>query len=174
MEKYDDMIVESVKKELCKLNINFDVLDKKKQDLLIQCEDFLQQTHNNHKEAIESLKEKSYSVNALAKKLSITRSALYKKKTNGDSNYREVLLYLNSRSAYFINKDKQLISQLLQNSKVNTEELKKQIELLVLRDVKYMELKKENKELHNKISKLEKDKAILNKEVSRLINIKLN
>lgn len=172
--KNSSIILEPIKKELQKMNINYEDLSEKKKDNLIKCELFLQENHKRNKKTIEALKTKNYSANAFAEYLGLSRGALYRKCASGENSYRESIMYLNSRSKYFITKDKKQLQQLFRSTKNYTEDYKSQIDKLVLRDVEYMRLKKENKELIQNIEKLEKQKAKLEKEVVRLSKMRLN
>ena len=174
MGNKDDLILDSIRKELQKVNINYNELDEKKKEKIIQCEQFLQMQHGANLHAIESLKEKNYSVNAFADFLGLTRGALYRKNASGSNNYREAILYLNSRSRYFITEEKKLLQQLFRNIQSMNENYKAQIDKFVLRDIEYMEVKKDNKDLVRRINKLEQEKSKLEKENALLTNIKLN
>lgn len=169
MEEQNNVDIEPIRRELSKMNVDINELSEKKKKMLIECEGFLKKQHQKNALAIDSIKEKNYSAVAFAEHLGISKRALYKKNSDGDNKYKEALIYLNIRSSYYINKDKRLLTQILRNFNDETDNLKKQIEKLVLRDVDYINLKEQHKIVLKDLKELQKENVKLKAENEELI-----
>ena len=153
MEEQNNVDIEPIRRELSKMNVDINELSEKKKKMLIECEGFLKKQHQKNALAIDSIKEKNYSAVAFAEHLGISKRALYKKNSDGDNKY----------------KDKRLLTQILRNFNDETDNLKKQIEKLVLRDVDYIDLKEQHKIVLKDLKELQKENAKLKAENEELI-----
>lgn len=137
-------------RELNKHNIKYEELSIKEKEMIEKAYNWMKKEHEDSVDKIKSITSKRYTLNEFCKKNNLNRSTLYQKRDN-ELMYESVILFINSAGNSMKAKD----SYLLRNyNSEYTKELKHKIDLLVKRDVEYMQLKEKVKEQEKTIKRL--------------------
>lgn len=138
-------------KELEKHNIKYDELSIKEKEMITKAYDWMKKEHTDSLEKIKSITSKRYTLNEFCKKNGLNRSTFYQKKNN-ELIYSNVILFINSAGNSMKAKDYNLLRNYQSEY---AKELKRQNNLLIKRDVEFMQLKEKVKEQERIIKRLQ-------------------
>lgn len=148
-------------KELEKMNIQIDKISEKEMRHIMNVEEWMEKKYKESVESIKEINKLDFSLRDYCKENNISRAALYKKNSDGESLYPNLLLYSESIKKVYIEKTKNLFKKFIPEQ---YSELKEKIDKLVKRDVEYMQMKEKVSSLERKIKSLEKENSELLKK----------
>lgn len=151
----------NIRKELLKIDIDYDNLTEKEKSMLDLADDWMEKKFEYSKKKIHEIRKYDYSIRDFCIECNINRATLYKKNSEGKNNYEVVIQFINSRGSEI----KELTQRLIEKPrKENNNDINEKIRKLVMRDVEYMKLQDRVKELEKKIKSLEKENKELIKK----------
>lgn len=155
LEQEDKDVVDSIKKKLLDLNIDFDALPEREQKAFVKVGTEIERRHKRKKELLKLLRENSININSIAKSKVISNRTIY--------NYPRIAKYIKDSGEEDLNDDNKDISEIKEELE-NTKRLLAQFDEKVL-DVSLaeMELRTANRKLADYEAKINAMQVVIEK-----------
>ena len=156
--------IKEINKELSKYSIRFEDLPAKTQKYIIEAENFFKNQDEQLEKIFKQFKSISFSIDAFCKYTGITRQALYKKNSNKQQSYKQVIDYINSVGPKYEAKRQQLIRDYIRTGTID----QKLMNSLLEKEIERMFIKRELDEKEAQIRTLESQVKNLERQLLNL------